>query len=37
MLKMARSSYYYKRAPDLQKEKEDADLRDRIEEIVVKT
>jgi putative transposase len=35
MLKMARSSYYYKKAPNLQKEKEDADLRDKIESIVV--
>lgn len=36
MLKMARSSYYYKKAEDLQKQKEDADLRDKIEKIVVK-
>jgi len=35
MLKMARSSYYYNKALDLQKEKEDADLRDKIESIVV--
>lgn len=36
MLKIARSSYYYKKTLDLQKQKEDADLRDRIEEVVVK-
>ncbi|TAL47640.1 hypothetical protein EPN87_02425 [archaeon] len=35
MLNMARSSYYYKKAPDFQKEEEDADLRDRIESIAV--
>jgi len=35
MLKMARSSYYYQKVFDLQKEKEEADLRDRIEKIVV--
>lgn len=35
MLNMARSSYYYKKPLDLQKEKEDADLRDKIESIVV--
>jgi len=35
MLKMARSSYYYKKALDLEKQKEDADLRDKIERIVV--
>jgi transposase InsO family protein len=35
MLKMARSSYYYKKTPDLQKDKEDTDLRDKIESIVV--
>lgn len=35
MLKMARSSYYYKKAVDLQKYKDDADLRDMIEKIVV--
>lgn len=35
MLKMARSSYYYKSTSDLRKQKEEADLRDRIEEIVV--
>lgn len=32
---MARSSYYYKEGVNLQKQKEEADLRDRIEEIVV--
>jgi len=35
MLNIARSSYYYKETQDLQKRKEDADLRDKIEEIVV--
>lgn len=35
MLNMARSSYYYKKPLDLQREKEDADLRDKIESIVV--
>ena len=35
MLNMARSSYYYKEVVNLQKQKEEADLRDRIEEIVV--
>jgi transposase InsO family protein len=35
MLNMARSSYYYKEDVNLQKQKEEADLRDRIEEIVV--
>jgi putative transposase len=35
MLKMARSNYYYKKAVDLQKQKDDADLRDRIEKIAV--
>ena len=35
MLKVARSSYYYKKTLDLQKQKEDADLRDKIESIVV--
>ena len=35
MLNMARSSYYYKCEKGLQKEKEDADIRDRIEKIVV--
>ncbi|MCG2721878.1 MAG: IS3 family transposase [Thermodesulfovibrionales bacterium] len=35
MLKMARSSYYYRKSLDLQKQKEAADLRDRIEKIVV--
>lgn len=35
MLKIARSSYYYKKTLDIQKEKEDADLRDKIESIVV--
>jgi transposase InsO family protein len=35
MLNMARSSYYYKEGVNLQKQKEEADLRDRIEEIVV--
>lgn len=35
MLKMARSSYYYKKALDLEKQTEDADLRDKIERIVV--
>lgn len=35
MLNMARSSYYYKRGKGLQKGKEDADIRDRIEKIVV--
>ena len=36
MLNMARSSYYYKGDNDFGKQKEEADLRDRIEEIVVK-
>lgn len=35
MLKTARSSYYYKEAPDVRKQIEDADIRDRIEKIVV--
>jgi putative transposase len=35
MLNMARSSYYYKKTLDLQKQKEDADLRDRIEKVAV--
>ncbi len=35
MLNMARSSYYYKGTRDIEKQKEEADLRDRIEEIVV--
>jgi transposase InsO family protein len=35
MLNIARSSYYYKGKKGLQKEKEDADIRDRIEKIVV--
>ncbi len=35
MLNMARSSYYYDGAWNIQRHKEDADLRDRIEEIVV--
>jgi transposase InsO family protein len=35
MLNIARSSYYYKEALDIEKQKEEADLRDRIEEIVV--
>jgi len=35
MLNMARSSYYYKGTWDIEKQKEEADLRDRIEEIVV--
>lgn len=35
MLNTARSSYYYRGSPDIQKQKEDADLRDKIEEIVV--
>jgi len=35
MLNMARSSYYYKCEKGLQKGKEDADIRDRIEKIVV--
>ena len=35
MLNMARSSYYYKEGVNLQKQREEADLRDRIEEIVV--
>jgi putative transposase len=35
MLNMARSSYYYKEGVNLQKQKEEADLRGRIEEIVV--
>ncbi len=35
MLNMARSSYYYKETRGIQKQKEDADLRDKIEEMVV--
>ncbi|MCP4263548.1 MAG: hypothetical protein GY774_39490 [Planctomycetes bacterium] len=35
MLNMARSIYYYKGTQGNQKQEEDADLRDRIEEIVV--
>jgi putative transposase len=35
MLKMSRSTYYYQKFLDLQKQKDDADLRDRIEKIVV--
>jgi len=35
MLNLAHSSYYYKSTPDIEKQKEDADLRDKIEEIVV--
>jgi transposase InsO family protein len=35
MLNLGRSSYYYKETQDIQKQKEDADLRDKIEEIVV--
>ena len=35
MMDTARSSYYYKSSPDIQKQKEDADLRGKIEEIVV--
>lgn len=35
MLNMALSSYYYKGTRDIEKQKEGADLRDRIEEIVV--
>jgi transposase InsO family protein len=35
MLNMARSSYYYKEGVNLQKQKEEADLRDRIGKIVV--
>ncbi len=35
MLNMARSIYYYKGTQGIQKQEEDADLRDRIEEIVV--
>lgn len=35
MLNMARSSYYYKETEDIQRQKEDADLRDRIERIVI--
>ena len=35
MLKMARSTYYYRKSLDLRKQKEEADLRDRIEKIVV--
>ena len=35
MLKLARSTYYCRKSPDLQKQKEEADLRDRIEKIVV--
>ncbi len=35
MLKVARSTYYYQKPLDLQKQKEEADLRDRIEKIVV--
>lgn len=35
MLNIARSSYYYKEAEDIQKQREDADLRDMIEKIVI--
>jgi putative transposase len=35
MLNLSRSSYYYQGTEDLQKQKEDADLRDKIEEIVI--
>ena len=35
MLNLSRSSYYYQGTEDLQKQKEEADLRDKIEEIVV--
>ncbi len=35
MLNLGRSSYYYKETQDIQKQTEDADLRDGIEEIVV--
>lgn len=35
MLNLSRSSYYYQGTEDLQRQKEEADLRDRIEEIVV--
>lgn len=35
MLKMARSTYYYQKPCDLQRQKEEADLRDRIEKVVV--
>ncbi len=35
MLNIARSSYYYQEAEDIQKQREDADLRDRIEKIVI--
>jgi putative transposase len=35
MLNMARSSYYYQETQYLQKQKDDADLRDKVEEIVV--
>jgi len=35
MLNMSHSSYYYKSTLDIQKQREDADLRDKIEDIVV--
>lgn len=35
MLKMARGTYYYRKSLDIQKQKEEADLRDRIEKIAV--
>jgi putative transposase len=35
MLSLVRRSYYYQATEDLQRQKEEADLRDRIEEIVV--
>jgi len=35
MLNISRSSYYYKEAEDIQKQKEDADIRDMIEKIVI--
>ncbi|MDI6891250.1 MAG: IS3 family transposase, partial [Thermodesulfovibrionales bacterium] len=35
MLNLSRSSYYYQGIEDLQEQREEADLRDRIEEIVV--
>ena len=35
MLNLSRSSYYYQGTGDLHKQKEEADLRDKIEEIVV--
>lgn len=35
MLNIARSSYYYKEAEDIQKQREDADIRDMIEKIVI--